>query len=269
MAFQVSNWFPSPTREVADRPTLIGYGTTERQSGTCPPSLPLLDTNTKNPKILSAAAPPSPLPPPPCVPRRPGTPSNHRHAPPLLVRRRHRLSIPNAWQLSVVDAVLPPLQHRRHQLWQLSLCHRHGPPPPAATRRRPSNHQKRPTRLHRWISANSQQHASRPRSWRPSRSGGRSFGWTSPNLDATAQHSRARPDGPDPVCAGECLGESILTTSQLPPHTVPPPGRFATRRVHDNNGRYLCASQKSEHRFSIARPVLPHDTSFPSKLTGT
>lgn len=76
-------------------------------------------TQTHKTKKSLPGAPP----PPPCVqPRRPGTPSNHRHAPPLLVRRTHRLSIPNAWQLSVVDAVLPPLQHHRHQLWQLSLC---------------------------------------------------------------------------------------------------------------------------------------------------
>lgn len=173
--------------------------------------------HTKPKKSLPGAPPPSPL----CTttpPRNAIEPSTRApsprppHAPPLdperLAAIRSRCCPP------APPASPPPT------LATLSLCHRHGPPPPAATRRRPSNHQTPPTRLHRWISASSQQHTSRPRSWRPSRSGGRSFGWTSPNLDATAQHSRARPDGPDPVCAGECLGESILTTSQPSPHTL-------------------------------------------------
>lgn len=162
-----------------------------------PPPSPLCTTTPPRNAIEPSTRAPSPRPP---------------HAPPLdperlaAIRSRCRPPAP--------PASPPPT------LATLSLCHRHGPPPPAATRRRPSNHQTPPTRLHRWISASSQQHTSRPRSWRPSRSGGRSFGWTSPNLDATAQHSRARPDGPDPVCAGECLGESILTTSQPSPHTL-------------------------------------------------
>lgn len=195
LAFQVSNWFPAPTREVADRPPnphrLRDNGRAVTYLSTSPPAP---RHKHPKPKILSAAGPPSP---PPCVPRRPGTPSNHRHAPPLLVRRRHRLSIPKVWQLSVVDAVLPPLQHRRHQRWQLSLRHRHGPPPPAATRRRPSNHKKPPTRLHRCISASSMPPALDP-GVPAGRVGGASVGQapTSMQQHSTAQPGSTRRPGP-------------------------------------------------------------------------
>ncbi|KAK1837019.1 hypothetical protein QBC39DRAFT_1035 [Podospora conica] len=153
-------------------------------------------------------------PPSPCVPRRPGTPSNHRHAVPSSPSPRaptRRPSIPNTWLLSVVDSVLPPLQQRRHQ------NHQHGPPPRAATRRRPSNHQKQPTRLHRWISAQQPSSSSMPPALDPGAPpgcvGGASVGQAQPRCNST---TGLDPTARTPSARTSASGESILTTAPQP-----------------------------------------------------